>query len=112
LFFPHNIFPCTCTVQVAQTCQWVSCEQQHIRMAPKLVSPSNAVIQLISTIKNWPLEIVTNVVRKHNTVITCSQSFEMLVLMSLLCTMLGRFQLFWRHHSLWWSYTHIDWHLS
>jgi len=60
-------------------------------MALKLVSPRMAVVQLISTIKNWPLE---NVVRIYNKIITYFQSFEVLVLMSLLFTVLGRFQLF------------------
>ena len=60
-------------------------------MTLKLVSPRKAVVQLMSTIKNWPLE---NVVRIYNKVITHFQSFEMLVLMSLLFTILGRFQLF------------------
>jgi hypothetical protein len=58
------------------------------------VSPRIAVVQLISAIKNWLLEIVIAVVRICNKVITCSQSFDLLVLMLLLCTMLGRFQLF------------------
>ena len=57
-------------------------------MALKLVSPRMAVVHLISTIKNWPLE---NVVRIYNNVITYFQSFEVLMLMSLLFTILGRF---------------------
>lgn len=100
LIFEKLIAQIVTLVSYFSTCQCVSCEQQCIRMTLKFVSPRIAVIQLISAIKNWPLEIVITVVRICNKVITCSQSFEMLVLMLLLCTMLGRFQLFWKHHSL------------
>jgi len=107
LLFFHIMF-----FQVVHTCQCVSWEQQYIRMAFKLVSPRMAVVHLISAIKKWPME---NVLRICHKVITYFQSFDVLVLMSLLFTILGRFQLFWRLRSLYllgWSYTCIDWHLS
>jgi len=50
--------------QVVHTCRCVSCEQQYIRMAFKLVSPRMAVVQLLSAIKNWPVENVVRIYHK------------------------------------------------